>query len=555
MSASAASGHAPALEEPRLGEEATPRPLGSAWEWPQAGLWSNLLVLLRGPAPPQGWPVGPYFLDAWIRGRNNWQLIFLSALLHVLLVVFPLRFRFGLSRSAAETAPKQVEVAWTGSSSVLLPYIPAFRKESRKAAPHHGVEAARRGADKFHPRQTIISKPEVATHPRQTLIEPAVSPEPPKILPPLPNIVEWPSLPAPPPPRRHLKVDSHTRMRQKLARPQAPVVAPNVPAALPDMTLTSQHVDLPKPALEVKTTARPTFQAGRRTDEAAPEIHAAPSPDLAGQKLIALSEAPAPPPPNLEVPKGNLNAQFSMSPDAKAPGAGGTTASGSAVAPSDHRGGNGHGGEIPGISISAAKHGPVSDMAGPPGLYGDGSGVGLRPPSRVVPRQPGIAALSPDDASVPQQSIQERIKAALHPEDLLAPGRIYTMHVSMPNLASVTGTWTLKFVELDANGKEIPNSAGLDGIEGPEPMRKVDPKYPPEYVSARVQGDVVLYAIIRRDGSVDSIEVVRSLDPQLDQNAMEALSRWKFRAAERAGHPVELAAIVRIPFRATMPAF
>ena len=555
MSASAVSGQAPLEERSRSGVQRAPRPLGSAWAWPQTGPWSNVLVLLRGPAPPRGWPVGPYFPDAWIRGRSNWGLFLLSAMLHTLLVFVPLRYRILSDQSFVQNAPKRMEVAWTGSSKILLPYIPAFRKESRKPAPRHRAGAARRGADSFHPRQTIISNPEVATHPRQTLIEPAAAPEPPKVLTPLPNIVEWPNLPKPAVPRRHLQLDSHTRMRQRLARKQPAIAAPDVPAALPDMTITSQHVDVPKPMLEVKTAARPTFQTEKQNDDAAPDIRATPIADLAGQRLVALSESPAPPPPNLEVPSGNLKAQFSMSPEAKGPGAAGSAPSGTATAPPDRRGGNGRGGEIPGISISPGKRGPVSNIAGPPGLYGGGLGLGMRPPAPGMPRQPGVPALPSDQLQAPAQTIQERIKAAVHPEDLLEPGRIYTLHVNMPNLASVTGTWTLKFVELDENGKEIPDRGDPDGVEGPEPLRKVDPKYPPAYVSARVQGDVILYAIIRRDGSVDSIEVVKSLDPQLDQNAMEALARWKFRAAERGGHAVELAAIVRIPFRATMPSF
>ena len=555
MSASAASGHAPSLEDSQASVRASLRPLGSAWDWPRTGPWSNVLVLLRGPAPPRGWPVGPYFPDAWIRGRSNWGLLVVSAMLHTLLLFVPLRYRIFADNSAMQNAPKQMEVAWAGSSKILLPYIPAFRKDSRKAAPHHGRDEARRGADTFHPRQTIISKPELATHPRQTLIQPAAPAEPPKILPPLPNIVEWPDLPKPAAPRRHLRLDSHTRMRQRLSRPHASIAAPDVRAALPDMTITSQHVDIPKPALEVKSGARPTFQAEKRSNEAAPDIRATPIADLAGQKIVALSEAPAPPPPNLEVPAGNLNADFSMSPEAKRGGAGGSAAGGDASAPADRRGGNGRGGEIPGVAISPARRGPVANIAGPPGLYGGGLGLGGRPPSPGLPRQPGIAAPASDESRAPEQTIQERIKAAAHPEDLLEPGRIYTLHVSMPNLSSVTGTWTLKFVELDENGKEMPNRRDLDGIEGPEPVRKVDPKYPPAYVSARVEGDVILYAIIRRDGSVDSIEVVKSLDPQLDQNAIDALARWKFHAAERRGRPVELAAIVRIPFRATMPSF
>jgi TonB family protein len=60
----------------------------------------------------------------------------------------------------------------------------------------------------------------------------------------------------------------------------------------------------------------------------------------------------------------------------------------------------------------------------------------------------------------------------------------------------------------------------------------------------------VLYAVIRADGSVDSVELVRGIDQQLDANAMEALTQWKFRPATRQGTPVDVEAIVHIPFRA-----
>ncbi len=61
---------------------------------------------------------------------------------------------------------------------------------------------------------------------------------------------------------------------------------------------------------------------------------------------------------------------------------------------------------------------------------------------------------------------------------------------------------------------------------------------------------MVLYAVIRRDGAVDSIELVKGLDEQLDDNAMDALSHWKFSPATKAGEPIDLEAIVYIPFHA-----
>jgi TonB family protein len=65
----------------------------------------------------------------------------------------------------------------------------------------------------------------------------------------------------------------------------------------------------------------------------------------------------------------------------------------------------------------------------------------------------------------------------------------------------------------------------------------------------------VLYAIIRKDGSVDSIQLVHSIDPQLDAYAMEALAQWKFNPAEKHGEPIDLEAVVHIPFRSRGPSF
>jgi hypothetical protein len=44
--------------------------------------------------------------------------------------------------------------------------------------------------------------------------------------------------------------------------------------------------------------------------------------------------------------------------------------------------------------------------------------------------------------------------------------------------------------------------------------------------------------------------LVRGIDEQLDANAMQALSQWKFHPATKQGAPVDLEAIVHIPFHA-----
>jgi len=125
----------------------------------------------------------------------------------------------------------------------------------------------------------------------------------------------------------------------------------------------------------------------------------------------------------------------------------------------------------------------------------------------------------------------------------------------MPNMTSASGSWVLNFAELNEVNSGVYAAPGAPELTGLAPLKKVDPKYPPELRTQHVDGDVVLYAIIRKDGSVDSIQLVHSVDPRLDANAMEALAQWKFSPAEKHGEPVDLEAVVHIPFRSRSPVF
>jgi periplasmic protein TonB len=81
-------------------------------------------------------------------------------------------------------------------------------------------------------------------------------------------------------------------------------------------------------------------------------------------------------------------------------------------------------------------------------------------------------------------------------------------------------------------------------------VHKVDPKYPQSTILDHIEGEVILYGVIRRDGSVESIQKVRGIDDVLDSNSIEAFAQWKFQPATRDGDPVDVEAIVHIPFKA-----
>lgn len=337
------------------------------------------------------------------------------------------------------------------------------------------------------------------------------------------------------------------------------MVAPevrNTPAPPAEMTFTSSQPDLARPKLEVRAGARPEFNAQQTNTDAAPAPDVSPitGGDVNGQRLVALSSNPAPPAPNVEVPQGNLSARFAISPDGKQPGMPGGTSTGSGGAGMNGSGNGGLGGKngsgIPGISITGGR----PDLAGNTSGGTGGFAPGLSTKPKALSAKPGPGEL-PSGARAQQESVLERMKPGAPPEIILDPKRIYTLHVNMPNFTSATGSWVLKFVELEEEEKKAEETGMASDLAGPLPLRKVDPKYPPALVSARIQGEVVLYAIIRRDGTVDSIQVIQSLDPQLDYNAMQALARWKFRAAERKGKPVELETIVHIPFHPVSSTF
>jgi len=119
------------------------------------------------------------------------------------------------------------------------------------------------------------------------------------------------------------------------------------------------------------------------------------------------------------------------------------------------------------------------------------------------------------------------------------------MTLNMPNLNSAGGSWVIRFAELNPN----PNEARSD-LTAPEATQKVDPAYPMELMRRNVQGTVTLYAVIRNDGSVSNVRVLRGVDDQLDQYARAALARWHFHPATKNGVAVDLEAVVMIPFKA-----
>ncbi|MCO5351155.1 MAG: M56 family metallopeptidase [Bryobacteraceae bacterium] len=91
------------------------------------------------------------------------------------------------------------------------------------------------------------------------------------------------------------------------------------------------------------------------------------------------------------------------------------------------------------------------------------------------------------------------------------------------------------------------------GVSAPQPIFKVEPEYSEEARAVGFQGTVLLSTVIDAEGTPTHIRVVRSLGMGLDEKAMEALAKWRFRPGMKDGRPVGVISNVEMNFRLLKP--
>jgi protein TonB len=78
-------------------------------------------------------------------------------------------------------------------------------------------------------------------------------------------------------------------------------------------------------------------------------------------------------------------------------------------------------------------------------------------------------------------------------------------------------------------------------------VHKVTPQYPPLAKQARIQGSVVLHAVIGKDGKVQNLQLV-SGHPMLTQSAIQAVKQWQYKPYYLNGQPVEVDTNITVNF-------
>jgi len=529
--------------------------------------WRNLrdLVLWRRPrplrltsVPAQFWP------DVFVAAPIPWIQIRQSFLYHA----FVITALWGFSQTYLLRPRVRIEPVTRNTTLTyyqVSEYLPPVIASSAPA------KVARRGEPAYS-KQPIVSLPPSPNNYRQTIVNPAA----PRLI---PQAVKLPNLvvvaPAPQPP-----VAVATHPASQLTLPwlaAAPVPPPqeNTSRNLADLNLQGHAPSVVEPPPDLASVQRklgditvahaelqvatpkspvPEQRGGAGEGQGSHVVPPPPPVSLGGAgvhsagRLIALGLDPAPASGPIEVPEGNRRGAFAAMPGGK-PGALGT--------PDISAGGPG-----PGGAGKNGAGGPGSGSSGGPAAIYVGAGPSSSAPAAVAGKPAGssfadaqrqviIAAARPAP-DIPHQAPGSSLPRTPAPDtveqEVFGPRKYYSMILNMPNLTSAGGSWIVRFAALK-------DTADQSEITAPVAVHKVDPAYPSSLMQAHVEGTVTLYAIIRADGTVEGVKVLRGVDDTLDENARVALSHWQFRPATRHGVAVDLKAVVQIPFAARKQPF
>jgi TonB family protein len=478
-------------------------------------------------------------------------------------------------------------------------YLPPIDTRSTPSAPRAKV-------DPEYARQPIISVPPEADNRSQTIVTPPNVKLKRDVA--LPNIVAWANTPqkprleippapltmaaelnritpqiensvvAPPPDASHL---THRTTQPNLQTavvapppdllksrepgalaPQPAIVAP--PPVL-DNTSTRQLGELNigrssviAPAPQLPIAEQRAVVSGRGSSGMAPQV-VPPSPSVSGAgsggqvgspgRVIALNLHPdvgAPP----VAPEGNRRGAFAATPEGHAGASGSPGASSGSTSGLDGHSVDGHGNGA-GNGVGSNSKGK-SDL--PAGLYVGSPAAGVKTSAVAGNSSASETTADPVPASAPKPRGSGAPAHAASPESvakLSEPERavfgvrgFYSLRVNLPNLNSAGGSWVIRFAEL----KQDP-AAPAGGVTEPVATHMVDPGYPTQLIRENVSGTVIIYGVIRADGTVGDVRVLRSVEDRLDRYACNAVGQWKFQPATKNGAPIEVEATFQIPFR------
>jgi len=168
--------------------------------------------------------------------------------------------------------------------------------------------------------------------------------------------------------------------------------------------------------------------------------------------------------------------------------------------------------------------------------------------SVTSPAGPALATPTPSSAPAPVA------QAVAAPAVGNAPAKNQASTLPVPAPATQTKNSSPSLVNASANSIPAATAKSPDLFEVPEDfaddqvIHRVHPAYPAAARARKIQGSVVLQAIIDKQGKVDSLQLV-SGDPVLAQAAADAVKQWRYKPYSHNNEPIEFQTRVTVDFK------
>jgi TonB family protein len=118
--------------------------------------------------------------------------------------------------------------------------------------------------------------------------------------------------------------------------------------------------------------------------------------------------------------------------------------------------------------------------------------------------------------------------------------------VIVPIAAASGGSTYGAVAAQDNEPREVYRPGG--DVRAPTLRKEVRPHYSERAKAEKIEGEVHMECVVKADGTVGDITITRSLDPDLDQAAMDAAKLWEFNPGTKDGKPVDVIVTITMGF-------
>jgi TonB family protein len=179
--------------------------------------------------------------------------------------------------------------------------------------------------------------------------------------------------------------------------------------------------------------------------------------------------------------------------------------------------------------------------------------------ARKISELPSSDALAYHLGILDANILEERVMKLLQRNTLTEFWSRALLALALAALAALcipASAYVVRVGEAKTNSAAVQTPAGEDstiprvgpGITAPRAIATPNPEYPQSARDAGTEGTLTLGCVIGTDGLVQDARVVKSLSPELDEAAVNAVRQWRFKPAMKSGKPIVVQVNVDVHF-------